>query len=179
KRTYLFELSGKKDPQLPTMVDDPISADIIAVVANMKTPSYLLDRYWNVIACNRPAQALFVGWLDQKSSVKNLLHFTFCDPDAITFISDWEQQSRRLVAEFRADCGMMLDDPHIQVMVERLCADSAAFKLVWSLHDVVEKEGGERRFNHPTRGLLRYQQVNLRVTHRAELKLITLLPITI
>ncbi|WP_322741649.1 helix-turn-helix transcriptional regulator [Glaciimonas soli] len=175
KRAYLFELSGKKDPHIPDLVASPIPAEIVALVSNIKAPAYLLDRYWNVVASNRPAQALFTGWLDQKSSVKNLLHYTFCDPSAATFISDWEQRARRLVAEFRADCGMYLDDVQITAIVERLCADSAAFKLAWSLHDVVEKEGGERRFHHPSRGLLCYQQVNLRVTHRSELKLITLL----
>jgi transcriptional regulator with XRE-family HTH domain len=176
KRAYLFKLSGKKDPRLPDIVDDQIPADVIAVLRNVKTPAYLLDRYWNVIAWNRPAQMLFTGWLDQKSSVKNLLYYTFCDPNAATFISDWEQRARRLVAEFRADCGMYLDEPQIVAIVERLCADSSAFKLAWSLQDVIEKEGGERRFNHPVLGALCYQQVNLRVANRAELKLVVLLP---
>ncbi|PUA16547.1 helix-turn-helix transcriptional regulator [Glaciimonas sp. PCH181] len=176
KRSYLFKLSGKKDPQLPDIVDDQIPAEVIAVLRNIKTPAYLLDRYWNVVSWNRPAQTLFAGWLDQKSQQKNLLFYTFCDPAAITFISDWELRGRRLVAEFRADCGMYLDEPKILAIVERLCNESSAFKYAWSLQDVTEKEGGERRFHHPTLGPLCYQQVNLRVANRGELKLVVLLP---
>jgi len=176
KRAYLFELSGKKDPQSQDTADQEIPDEILAVTANIKTPAYLLDRYWNAVAWNRAAKTLFVGWLDQKAGSKNLLEYTYSTPEAARLISDWEQRARRLVAEFRADCGMYLDEPQIADLVARLSASSAAFKRAWSLHDVTEKEGGERRFNHPSLGQLAYRQVNLRVANRPELKLVMLLP---
>ncbi|MFC5475359.1 helix-turn-helix transcriptional regulator [Paraherbaspirillum soli] len=176
KRAYLFELSGKKDPSQQDILQQEIPDEILAVASNIKTPAYLLDRYWNAVAWNRPARNLFAGWLDQKSGPKNLLEYTFCTPQAMTLISDWEQRARRLVAEFRADCGLLLDEPQIAELVTRLCTNSAAFKRAWNSHDVIEKEGGERRFNHPTLGQLSYQQVNLRVANRPELKLVVLLP---
>ncbi|KAF3996428.1 helix-turn-helix transcriptional regulator [Glaciimonas immobilis] len=175
KRSYLFKLSGKEDPQLPGIVDDQIPTDVIALLRKIKSPAYLLDRYWDVVAWNRSAQTLFSGWLDQKSQSKNILLYTFCEPAALTFISDWELRAPRLVAEFRADCGMRLDEPKIMALVERMCAGSSAFKRAWNIQDVTEKEGGERRFNHPTLGTLSYQQVNLRVANRPELKLVVLL----
>lgn len=176
KRAYLFELSGKKDPQSPDTAGQHIPDEILAVTANIKAPAYLLDRHWNAVSWNRAAKDLFVGWLDQKGGSKNLLEYTYCAPAAAALISDWEQRARRLLAEFRADCGMYLDEPQIADLVARLSAGNAAFKRAWSLHDLIEKEGGERRFNHPTLGLLAYQQVNLRVANRPELKLVMLLP---
>jgi transcriptional regulator with XRE-family HTH domain len=176
KRAYLFELSGKKDPQAQDALAQEIPAEILAVTGAIKTPAYLLDRHWNAIAWNRAAKTLFVGWLDKKSAGRNLLEYTYCTPEAAQLISDWEQRASRLAAEFRADCGMYLDEPEIVQLVARLSAASSAFKRAWNLYDVVEKEGGERRFSHPALGQLSYRQVNLRVANRPELKLVMLLP---
>jgi len=180
KRAYLFELSGKKDPQAQDVLAQEIPDEILAVTDAIKTPAYLLDRHWNAVAWNRAAKTLFVGWLDKKSkngASRNLLEYTYCQPEAATLISDWEQRASRLAAEFRADCGMYLDEPEIARLVARLSTASAAFKRAWNLHDVVEKEGGERRFSHPALGQLAYRQVNLRVANRPELKLVMLLPV--
>ncbi|AMO96410.1 helix-turn-helix domain protein [Collimonas fungivorans] len=177
KRAYLFELSGKKDPQAQEAQAQEIPAEILAVTDAIKTPAYLLDRHWNAVAWNRAAKTLFVGWLDKKGAGRNLLEYTYCTADATNLISDWEQRASRLAAEFRADCGMYLDEPEIAELVARLSAASDAFKRAWNLHDVVEKEGGERRFSHPVLGQLSYRQVNLRVANRPELKLVMLLPV--
>ncbi|MEO6920340.1 MAG: helix-turn-helix transcriptional regulator [Collimonas sp.] len=177
KRAYLFELSGKKDPQAQDLQSQDIPEEILAVTNSIKAPAYLLDRHWNAVSWNRAAKALFVGWLDQKDGHKNLLEYTYCAPQAAHLISDWEQRASRLAAEFRADCGMYLDEPEIALLVTRLRSASTAFQRAWNLHDVVEKEGGERRFTHPTLGRLAYRQVNLRVANRPELKLVMLLPI--
>ncbi|MDE9537523.1 transcriptional regulator, partial [Xenorhabdus bovienii] len=83
---------------------------------------YVLDRYWNALAWNIPARNLFTGWLNTKSESSNLLLFTFCTAAAQDLITDWEQRARRLVAEFRADCGQYMDDPQIRALVEQLCA---------------------------------------------------------
>ena len=62
KRAYLFELSGKKDPQSQDALAQEIPDEILAVTDAIKTPAYLLDRHWNAVAWNRAAQTLFVGW---------------------------------------------------------------------------------------------------------------------
>ena len=176
KRAYLFELAEKKDPVHQEIQAETVAQDILDVVRSIREPAYVLDRYWNALASNRPARALFTGWLSAKSESSNLLYFTFCTTASQQLITDWEQRAQRLVAEFRADCGQYLDDPQIQEMVEQLSARSALFKHAWHLQDVVEREGGTRQFRHPERGELRYTQVNFRVANRPDLKLITLMP---
>lgn len=177
KRAYLFELAGKKDPVLPAHGEDqPIAPEILEVVRNFRAPAYLLDRYWNALAWNPAARKLFAGWLDERGGNRNLLHFMFCTPQAQALTGDWEQRARRVVAEFRADCAQALDDPQVESMVEELSAHNALFKRAWRLQDVVEREGGERRFHHPQLGELSYLQVNFRVANRPDLKLVTLMP---
>ncbi len=38
-------------------------------------------------------------------------------------------------------------------------------------HGVLRREGGERTFNHPTDGFLRYQQVTFNLAGQTDLKL--------
>ncbi len=176
KRAYLFELAEKKDPVHQDDHGEIVAPEILDVVRNFRQPAYVLDRYWNALASNAAAKNLFTGWLSPKSESGNLLYFTFCTTASQELITDWEQRARRLVGEFRADCGQYLDDPQIKQMVEELSSRSSLFKRAWSLQDVVEREGGERQFRHPVRGTLKYQQVNFRVANRPDLKLITLMP---
>lgn len=177
KRAYLFELAGKKDPVLPEQQgSDHVAPEVLETVRHFRAPAYLLDRYWNALTWNAPARKLFTGWLDVRSGHPNLLRFMFASAAAQTLTVDWEQRARRVVAEFRADCASLLDDPEVQALVEELSAASTLFKRAWHLQDVVEREGGERRFRHPQQGELRYRQVNFRVANRPDLKLVTLMP---
>ena len=131
-----------------------------------------------IVACgwNPAARKLFGGWLEDRSTRPNLLRFMFASEQARSLTVDWEQRARRLVAEFRADCAALLDDPAVQRLVDELSACNALFQRAWRLQDVVAREGGERRFRTPQGTELRYLQVNFRVANRPDLKLVTLMP---
>lgn len=174
KHGYLFELADKKAPAGKQAPQEDLPQALQDAVRGIKGPAYLLDREWNAVAWNRPAQALFAGWLDQKGTSKNLLRFMFCNPAAQDLVEQWEHRAARLVAEFRADCSSRLDDPHIKQLLAELCTASAAFKRAWSRQDVVERAGGERKFKHPTKGLLSFDQLTFHVANRSDLKLVML-----
>ncbi len=80
------------------------------------------------------------------------------------------------MAEFRADCRSRLEDPALQRLVAELSRESAEFDRYWKLHDVLERQGGQREFNHPRLGLVAYQQVTLRPVDQEQLKLVLLNP---
>lgn len=174
ERTYMFGLAGKKDPANGPLAEDA-PEPVRNAVHQVKGPSYLLDRYWDTVAWNPAAKSLFRGWLDQEHSPKNLLHFMFCTPSARTLVVGWEQRARRLVAEFRADTGQYPDDPKIHRLAEMISRESPLFLQCWKMQDVIDREGGQREFNHPTRGRVGFQQITLRVANRPDLKLIMLI----
>lgn len=176
ERQYLFGLAGKSDPlagQAPTDQDAGSSAALAAAINAIALPAYLLDRTWTARAWNARAERLFVGWLDQAGD-KNLLRYMFTTEAARSLIHDWDERGRRLVAEFRADAGRHLDDPSITALVAELSGRSREFARAWNEHAVLSREGGERTFDHPLDGFLRYEQITMTLAAKPEFKFVML-----
>ena len=174
ERAYLFDLAGKRDPEHGKVETGRVSAVLAACVDAIVTPAYVLDRLWNMRCWNAPAERLFAGWLDAAGE-HNLLRFTFTHAAARALICDWEVRGRRLAAEFRAASSENLDDPKFQAFVAALRHDSEQFAQFWDQHGVLGREGGERTFNHPCDGLLRYEQVTFDVSNQPDLKMTMLI----
>jgi transcriptional regulator with XRE-family HTH domain len=176
ERTYLFELASRADPTpaRPAESDPHRLADLIGAVS---TPAYVLDRHWDALGWNGPAAELFEDWLgDGNGAGRNLLRYVFLHPRAASFIIDWPERARRLVAEYRADTAAWHDDPVRRALVDELSWESAPFEAAWREQNVLGREGGLRRFQHSRRGVCLYEQFTLRVAQRAELKLTVLVP---
>lgn len=185
ERSYLFDMAGRSDPHGVERADEDDSAPeaLIELLAEFRMPAYILGRYWDVLAWNPPAAALFTGWLDQATPgalpLPNLLRFVFLDPQARQLVVDWESRARRICAEFRADCRSRLEEPGLQRLIAELQQSSpeSEFARYWKLHDVLERQGGERGFRHPRRGLVSYRQFTLSPVGQEHLKLVVLKPL--
>ena len=175
QRQYLFELAGKRDPDPGASAIDELPGPVVASVGAIAAPAYILDRNWNAQAWNTAAQRLFIGWLDQPGD-RNLLKFIFLRPGARSLIFDWEQRARRVVAEFRAHCGARLDEAGLRVLIDELRRLSPDFAAMWEQHGVLGREGGERTFNHPEDGFVRFEQVTFELAGHADVKLTILVP---
>ncbi|MFS2006747.1 helix-turn-helix transcriptional regulator [Duganella sp. CT11-25] len=177
ERAYLFSLAERLDPHHDDEGDSAEEA-LDAMVAAINAPAYILDRQWNAVAWNAQAAALFGGWLDvdREAQVKpNLLRFMFRTAAARGLIVGWEDRAQRLVAEFRADIGKHAGDQTLASLIADLSAQSDEFRQLWSLQDVVGREGGLRCFQHPRQGELSFNQVTLHPAKRHDLKLVMLL----
>lgn len=179
ERAYLFDLAGKRDPE----GDEPSAAfeppvDLQTVVDMIGCPAYAMDRLGTARAWNKQAAHLFVGWLDRKSGKheRNLLRYVFLEPVARKLIHGWEERASRVLAEFRADAGAHLTDDAVKAMIEELRAKSALFARLWDAQEVLGREGGERTFDHPDDGFLRYRQIGFTLAARPDLKLVMLVP---
>jgi len=178
ERAYLFEMADRRDSEESEPIDDTPPAALSALLDDIAAPAYIMGRYWDLLAWNKPAATLFTGWLDQSQErVPNLLRFVFLEPAARTLLADWEIRARRITAEFRADCRTRLEEPALQKLVEELTQASPEFAQFWKQHDVLERQGGQRDFRHPKRGLISYQQVTLHPVEQEQLKLVMLKPI--
>jgi transcriptional regulator with XRE-family HTH domain len=178
ERSYLFELAGKADPDQFQLIADEVPAPVLACVDAITAPAYILDRCWTARRWNAKAARLFGGWLDSGGE-PNLLRYIFLRPEARALICEWETRARRVAAEFRAATTGHVDDPDLRRLVDDLARDSADFAQCWEAHGVLAREGGERVFNHPTDGLLRYQQISLTLAGWPDFRLTMLLPLAV
>jgi transcriptional regulator with XRE-family HTH domain len=175
ERAYMFELADRRDPDERDGETNAVPPAAIALLRAIDAPAYLLDHGWNALGWNTQAEQLFVGWLD-KPGEHNLLRYIFLEPDARALIHDYAERARRVVAEFRANVGSHLEDAPLRALTEDLRLNSPSFAQVWGEQSVQSREGGMRTFNHPERGLLRYEQVTFNLASRSDLKLTILLP---
>ena len=174
ERAYLFELARKRDPELAAPGErETGSAPLISALNAIAAPAYLLDRNWDACGWNTPAHRLFESWLG--GAERNLLRYVFLDATAQEFICDWENRSRRLVAEFRADTAIRADDKVIAELVHELCKASTRFAEFWNDQRVLARDGGTRDFNHPQDGLSRYEQITFVPTAHSGYKLVMLI----
>jgi transcriptional regulator with XRE-family HTH domain len=173
ERTYLFDIAGKRDPDQPADSPDTfIAPAVLACVETIRSPAYVLDRTWTARSWNAAAQHLFAGWLDAPAPHRyNLLRFIFLTPSARTLICDWETRARRVAAEFRAACSAHFNDPELQTLIAELRDQSREFVQFWEQHGVLGREGGERTFNHPRDGFVRYEQVTFDLASQSDVKL--------
>lgn len=171
ERAYLFALAGARDPAAAEPAGEAPPA-LAAAVAGFEGPAYGLDRCWNAVAWNAAAERLFAGWLDGPQ--RNLLRFIFLDPKSAALIAGWEDRARRVTAEFRADFSRAMGDPQMQALVAELKAASPAFSRFWDEQAVLAREGGLRRFNHPSLGFVEYEQFTFTPAERPDAKLVLL-----
>ncbi|HQN65260.1 MAG TPA: helix-turn-helix transcriptional regulator [Rugosibacter sp.] len=195
ERSYLFDMADRRDPRASAAEEDAVPQTLVSMLANIHIPAYIMGRTWDLLAWNQPASDLFIDWLDnfstrnesEKTTIRaepveaqnvppNLLRFVFTNPQAKQFVVNWEMRARRLVAEFRADCRSRLEEPELKKLVTELAQASAEFDRFWKQHDVLERQGGQREFNHQKLGLISYQQVTLRPVEQEQLKLVLLQP---
>ena len=185
ERAYLFELAGRADPARPSQLPAE-SLPLDTLVRAIRTPAYVLDHYWNAIAWNRPAAALFTDWLGvaggrgrragAAEAAPNLLRYVFLHPGARRFLVEWEDRAWRLAAEFRADTPRLRDDPQRGALVDELCAVSVEFAAAWRSQQVLARDGGHRSFQGPRGEPRHYEQHILRVARRPELRMTVLVP---
>ncbi|GBQ72325.1 putative transcriptional regulator [Ameyamaea chiangmaiensis NBRC 103196] len=176
ERTYLFALAALKDPfaARPRTAALPDSARALPLL--VQAPCYILDDLWTVCAANDAARHLFGPWLDGRDP--NLLRFVFLAPEARDFVEHWDSTAWRVLAEFRAD-SVRADARQVEALVAELCAHSPAFAGLWQRQSVLTREGGPRRFRHPTDGPLAFEQTTLRFSAWPDYRLVTLTPITV
>ena len=175
QRQYLFELAACTDPEAGKAELNPLPLGLSECVNYIQAPAYILDRSWNVLASNDALVDLFNGWPTRTRS-PNLLRYIFLDPAASHLVVDWEKRAQRVVGEFRADVGSHVDEPEVRALVSELQEQSEIFAKWWGRQMVTEREGGARDFQHPSQGLLLFQQFTFRLAMRSDCKLVMLLP---
>ena len=126
-------------------------------------PALVQNGRLDVLAVNRPGQAVFSEMLVQPQRPANFGRFVFLDPRAQAFYRDWDDAARQTVALLRTEAGRVPHDRALTDLVGQLSTRSDAFRTLWASHDVREHRTGIKLIRHPVVGDLdlNYQAMEL------------------
>jgi transcriptional regulator with XRE-family HTH domain len=175
ERAYLFQLAGRVDTnEVSNLDDERVIGAIKSCMSSISSPAYMLDKYWTPLFWNAGFETLFSPWLNGPEI--NSLRHMFLDPNARTFVVDWELHARHLLAQFRVDFGKHIDDPKMIELVRGLYEESDFFRSVWNDQKALPRDDEEKSYNHQQFGLLKFSQITFLAAARPTLKLVVLIP---
>lgn len=173
ERDHLHALAQNRGASARPAVETLIP-EVTALVEHLDPhPAYVTGRYWDVLAANRAARALWTDWAALPAEDRNMLWWTFTDPAARTVLVEWEGEARALLARFRTAAARHPGDPAFAALSERLHGSSAEVQAWWPHHDVAPLSSGSKRLFHPELGQLELRHVVLQVADDPEQKLVT------
>ena len=151
---YVLQLSGHGAARPSDAAETPPDHVQRLLDALGPSPAYAITATWSIVRWNRAYERLYPGVAAAPAAERNLLALVFTDPAVRELLGDWTTDSRRFLAQFRAEVGPRLADPDVVDLVARLQAASPEFRAGWASHDVDRFTAAERRFEHPVVGTL-------------------------
>ena len=176
ERNHLFRLA-----------DAPDSTGTSECATLPATGQLLLDQLEPYPACIRNARFDILAWnLAFDHLMGPLGHLPFEERNSLwrMFTSercraatlDWEEGTRRMVAEYRAAMAEHVAEPAWKCLVERLTKASPEFTELWERHEVGSPENLTKRYLHPEVGLLKLNYTHLWLGQRLGTRMTTYTP---
>ena len=119
-------------------------------------PAIVNNARLDLVASNPLGHALFAPVYASPRSpanqTANHARFTFLDPRARDFWTDWERAADDSVAQLRTEAGRDPYDQALTRLVGELSTRSEAFRTRWAAHNVRLHRTGRKHFHHPVVG---------------------------
>jgi transcriptional regulator with XRE-family HTH domain len=147
---------------------DHVPEGLAALVETLNVPAFVINRYRDVLAANRLAEALS----PLMAPGVNRLVAVFTDPLAREYHPDLDQQIAGYVAQFRAEAGTDPDDPRVRELVAELSGRSEQFRTLWARHDIARGGSESSLIRHPRLGDLHLRREKLAVIGAEGLQLV-------
>jgi transcriptional regulator with XRE-family HTH domain len=139
-------------------------------------PACIRNARYDILAYNAAFDRL-MGPLDELPfEERNSLWRMFTSPTCRAATLDWEEGTRRMVAEYRAAMAEHVTEPAWKCLVSRLSTASPEFAELWERHEVASPENLTKRFLHPVVGLLKLNYTHLWLGQRLGTRMTTYTP---
>jgi hypothetical protein len=145
-------LTALAEPHQSQATVDPVDPLLQTVVDGFTAgPAYVSDRFWNILAFNGLADAVY-GL--SRTQEQNLLTRMFLDPALRRLHADWERLARQMVAIFHLSSGHAPEDQRAIRIVMHLRSESAEFRAWWDDYQLRRFVPTQSTLHHPTLGRL-------------------------
>jgi transcriptional regulator with XRE-family HTH domain len=112
------------------------------------TPAVLHGPRLEVLAINRAAAVLIHDFDAMPESERNMVRWTFLDPNARLLYPDWPEIAAQMVAILRVTAGRDTTDPRLAEVVAELSEASPEFARSWADRNLFQHTYGPKRFHH-------------------------------
>ncbi|MFD9698864.1 helix-turn-helix transcriptional regulator [Lentzea sp. NPDC059081] len=151
ERRHLFALAdavrrGRPEAQDPGS-QDSVPAATRHLLQTMGTPAFVLSRHLDVLAWNRPAEALLGHPAGVRPEQRNLLLALFLDPSVRSRCAHWESFATQYISMLRATVAADPSHPRGTAIVGELSIRSADFRRLWDQYDVHAPVQGRKVFH--------------------------------
>lgn len=140
-------------------------------------PALILDIYWDILAWNESAAALFGDFSRIPSHERNMVWITFTDTALQKSLTHWEDHAQRVLAQFRINYNLHIHDPRFAALTEQLQRESEVFRSWWQRNDVSGPLDVCKEFHHPQVGRLVMEQTVLLVSTAPEMHFFVYVPL--
>ncbi len=170
ERRHLYVLAGLNPPLVAVPQEQaPVSGSIQRLIDSwMPLPANVIDRYWNNIAYNAAATAVF----DFNERWLNCLFAFFGSPIYRDRHIGWDKDAALIVAEYRAAAAEFPGDEGFAAIVDELSAEYELFAELWARGDVRPPGTRPKHVDHPVVGELSFESTQLRIPDRPDLTVV-------
>jgi len=164
ERNYIQMLVFQTSPHrmAPAGGSPELAVAMVNLHAYSPHPFYAANQYADVIAWNEATSRWYTDFDALPDGHHNMLWWMLTDPVARSRILDWENDTRDVVARFRANYATRSGDPQLRLIVNDLMEVSTEFRSWWGEQQVADQRPRLRRLRHPDLGERSYHLVVLR-----------------
>jgi transcriptional regulator with XRE-family HTH domain len=160
-----------------TFSRESVPEAIRRVVESLNQPAYVTGRRWDVLAWNKAAEEIF-AFSRLPEPDRNILILVLINPATRRlFGPNWNDEAKRIVAQFRATHDLWAGDPAFVDLLERLRGGSPEFATWWKAHDIRAAASGRKQMRHPKKGMLRFEHASFQANDDPALKLVIYTPV--
>jgi len=176
ERAHLFRLADTADGQAEAECKAlPPTAQLLLDQLE-PFPACIRNGRYDILAWNPAYESLMGDLSGVPFDERNSLWRVFTSERCRACILDWEEGTRRMVAEYRAAMAEHLAEPAWKCLVSRLSKVSPEFAELWERHEVASPENLTKRFLHPDVGLLKLNYTHLWLGQRLGTRMTTYTP---
>ncbi|MFD7244248.1 MmyB family transcriptional regulator [Streptomyces massasporeus] len=176
ERAHLFRLAGAADPTPATTCPSVTPAMRTLLEQVEPFPACLQNSRYDILAHNRTYGLLLCDLDAVPPEDRNCMLLSYTHPEWQSSIVHLEETQRLMAARFRATMAGHLTEPAWKMLLDRLHAESPAFRTAWDRHEVVAHRTKRKEFLNRHVGRITVDHTDLWLTPGAGPRIVTYVP---
>ncbi|MEU0221056.1 helix-turn-helix domain-containing protein [Streptomyces sp. NPDC006265] len=176
ERAHLFRLAGAADPTPATTCPSVTPAMRVLLEQVEPFPACLQNSRYDILAHNRTYGLLLCDLDTVPPEDRNCMLLSYTHAEWQSSLVHLEETQRLMAARFRATMAGHLAEPAWRMLLDRLHAESPAFRTAWDRHEVVSHRTKRKEFLNRHVGRVTVDHTDLWLTPGTGPRMVTYVP---